>query len=67
VGFPGGSVSKEAVCNAGDQDLIPGLGRSPGGRHDNPFQYSYLENPLDSGSWWATVNGVKKSQTGLGN
>ena len=63
-------VVKILPDNAGavrDTGFIPGSGRSPGGRHDNPFQYSYLENPLDSGSWWATVNGVKKSQTGLGN
>ena len=44
-GFSGGSDSKESTCNVGDQGLIPGLGRSPGGRHDNPLQYSRLENP----------------------
>ena len=36
---------KESACNTGDMDLIPGLGRSPGGGHGNPHQYSYLENP----------------------
>ena len=36
-GFPGGSVGKEYACSAGDLDLIPGLGRSPGGGHGNPF------------------------------
>ena len=41
----GGSDSKESACNAGDLDLIPGLGRSPGRGHGNPFQYSCLENP----------------------
>ena len=45
-GFPGGSDSKESSCNAGDLGLIPGLGRSPGGGHGNPLQYSWLENPL---------------------
>ena len=45
VGFPGGSDGKESACNAGDLGLIPGLGRSPGGGHSNPFQYSCLENP----------------------
>ena len=40
---------------------IPGSGRSPGGRHGNPLQYSYLENPMDGGAWWATVCGVTKS------
>ena len=44
-GFPGGSDGKEYACNAGDLGLIPGLGRSPGGGHGNPLQYSYLENP----------------------
>ena len=43
VGFPGGSDDKE--CNTGDLGSIPGLGRSPGGGHGNPLQYSCLENP----------------------
>ena len=43
--FPGGSDSKESACSAGNLSLIPGLGRSPGGGHGNPFQYSCLENP----------------------
>ena len=38
-------------------------GRSPGGRHGNPFQYSCLENPRDRGLWWAMVHRVTKSQT----
>ena len=42
--FPGGSDSKESVCNVGDLGLIPGLVRSPGGRYGNPLQYSCLEN-----------------------
>ena len=45
MGFPGCSDSKEATCNEGDLGSIPGLGRSPGGRHGNPLQYSCLENP----------------------
>ena len=45
LGFPGGSDGKESACNAGDLGLIPGLGRSPGGGHGNPLQYSCLENP----------------------
>ena len=45
MGFPGGSDGKESACNAGDLGSIPGLGRSPGGGHDNPIQYSCLENP----------------------
>ena len=43
--FTGGSDGKESACNAGDLGLIPGLGRSSGGRHGNPLQYSCLENP----------------------
>ena len=46
-GFPGGSNRKESVCNAGDQGLVPGLGRSPGERNGNPLQYSCLENSMD--------------------
>jgi len=45
MGFPGGSAVKNPPANAGDVDLIPGLGRSPGGGHGNPLQYSCLENP----------------------
>ena len=45
MGFPGSSAGKESACNAGDLGLIPGLGRSPGGGHSNPLQYSGLENP----------------------
>ena len=44
-GFPGGSDGKESASNAGNLGAIPGLGRSPGGGHGNPFQYSFLENP----------------------
>ena len=56
------------VPNAGDiRDLgsIPESGRSPGGGHGNPLQYSCLENPLDRGVWQATVHEVTKSQTRL--
>ena len=45
LGFLGGSIDKESACNAGDLGSIPGLGRSPRGRHGNPPQYSCLENP----------------------
>ena len=40
-----------------DMGPIPGSGRSSGGRHGNPLQYSFLENPMDRGAWWATVHG----------
>ena len=63
LGFPGGSVSKESACNADDLSPIPGLGRSPGGGHGNPLQYSCLENPMDRGAWQAAVHGVTKHQT----
>ena len=52
---------KTLPTNAGDLTdvgLIPGLGRSPGGRYDNPLQYSCLENPMDRGVWQAAVHGV---------
>ena len=48
-----------------DAGLIAGQGRSPGGGHDNPVQYSCLEKPMDGGAWSATVHGVAKSQTRL--
>ena len=48
-----------------DLGLIPGSGRSPGGGHDNPLQYSCLENPTDREAWVATVHGVAESQTRL--
>ena len=65
LGFPGGSDHKDSTCNAGDLGSIPGLGRSPGGGHGNPLQYSCLENPMNRGAWWATVYGVTKSQIWL--
>ena len=49
--------------DTGDTDSIPGSGRSPEGGHGNPLQYYCLENPMDRGTWWATVHGVTKSQT----
>ena len=45
LGFPSGSGGKVSACNVGDPGSIPGLGRSPGGGHDHPLQYSCLENP----------------------
>ena len=54
---------KKPPANAGDASLIPGSGRSPGGRHGNPLQCSCLENPVDRGSWWATVHRVSESDT----
>ena len=56
----GGSDGIESACNAGDPGSIPGLGRSPGGGHNNPLQYSCLENFMERGAWWATVLGVQR-------
>ena len=61
-------VVKNLLANAEDsRDMgsIPGWGRSPGGGHGNPLQYSCLENSLDRGAWWATVHGFTKSWTWL--
>ena len=49
--FPGGSDGKASAYNAGDLGLIPGSGRSPGEGNGNPFQYSFLEHPMDRGAW----------------
>ena len=63
--FPSGSVGKESACNSGDASLITGWGRSSGGGHGNPPQYSCLENPMGSGAWRSIDHGVTKSQTWL--
>ena len=63
--FPGSLVVKNLPANAGDMDLIPALGRSPGEENGNPLLYLCLENPLDRGAWQATVYGVIKNQTRL--
>ena len=51
--------------NVNDTVSFPGSGRSPGGGHGNPLQYSCLENPTDRGAWWAAVHRVTKSWTQL--
>ena len=59
-------VAKNLPTNAGDTGdpgLIPEMGRSPGEGHGNPLQYSYLENLMDRGAWWAMVHRVAKSRT----
>ena len=61
-------VIKNLPANAGDirdVSLIPGWGRSPGGGHSNPLQYSSLESPMDRGAWRATVHKATKSRTRL--
>ena len=50
-------MGKESACSAGDKGdvgSIPGPGKSPGGEHGNPLQYSCLKDPMDRGAWWAT-------------
>ena len=57
-------VAKKLPDSAGDirdAGSIPDLGRFPGGRHDNPFWYSCLENPMDRGAWWVMVYRIPKS------
>ena len=59
-GFPRGPVVKNPPANARDAGSIPGSGRAPGKENGNPLQYSYLENPMDTGDWLATVHGVTR-------
>ena len=58
-GFPGSSVIKNLLANAGDMGLIPGRGRSPGRGNSNPLQW----DPMSRGIWWTIVLGVAKSRT----
>ena len=61
-------VVKNLPVNVGDirdMGLIAQSGRSPGGGHGNPLQYSCLENPMDKGAWWVIVHKVAKSRTQL--
>ena len=50
--FPACTSGKQPPVKAGGVGLISGLGKSPGGGHGNPLQYSCLENPMDRGAWW---------------
>ena len=67
MGFPGGSDSKESICNVGDLDLIPGW--------EDPLEEGMAIHssilvwriPVDRGAWQATVHGVTKSQTRQSN
>ena len=62
---PCGGSGKESACNVGDLGSIPGSGKSPGEGNGNPLQYSCQENPMDRGTFLATVHGVTKSWTRL--
>ena len=59
-GFSDGSDGEEFACNAGDQGLIPGSGRSPGEGNGYLFQYSCLESSMDRGAWQDTVHGLQR-------
>ena len=59
-------MGKESACNAGDVgvvDSIPGSGRSPGGGHGNPLEYSWLESPMERGAGQAIGHRVSESDT----
>ena len=62
--FLGNLDGKESACNVGDLGLIPGSGRTPGEGHDNPLQYSCLDNSMGRVQW-AIVHGITKSQPQL--
>ena len=61
--YLGGSHSKESACNMGDLGSIPGLVSSPGEGNRYPLRSSCLENPMDTGAWWAIRHGVAESDT----
>ena len=60
-GLPCWLGAKNPPANAGDSSSIPGSGRSPGEGNGNPLQYPCLGNPVDRGTWQATVHGVSKA------
>ena len=66
---PRGKKKKETPARQGTRlerwEFHPWVGRSPGGGQGGPLQHSCLENPIDRGAWWATVQGVTKSRTRL--
>ena len=64
-GLPWWFSGKESTCQCRDSGLIPGLEISHGEGKSNPLQYSYLEDSMDRGAWWATVHGVAKEWTWL--
>ena len=64
IGLPWWLSGNECASNAGtagDTGSVPGWGRSPGGWHGNPLQYSCLENAVDRGAWQGTVHRVAES------
>ena len=65
LGDPKDSACPMQEIRERDVSSILGWGKPPGVGNSNPFQYSCLENPMDRGTWWATVHGATKSQTQL--
>ena len=60
MGFPGDASGKERAGDLRYPGWIPELGRSPGGGHSNPLQYTWLENSMDRGAWQETIHEVCK-------
>ena len=68
LGFPGSTVIKNQLANAGDTrdaSSVPGSGRSPEIGNSNPLQYSCLKSSMDRGAWWTAAPGITKSQRWL--
>ena len=61
MGFPSGSVVKNPPTNVREVGSVPRSGRSPGGGNGNLLQYSCVENSIDRGIWWTTVQRAPKS------
>ena len=64
-GFPADLRGRESAWKTGSPSSIPGSGRCLGEGNGNPLQYSWLENPMDRGAWWAAVHRVAQSRTQL--
>ena len=60
MSFPGGLDGKESACSVGDLDSISGSEGSPGEGNGYPLQFSYLENSMDRGAWWAKSKGSQE-------
>ena len=63
LGCPGGTSGKKPTCQCGRLELLLGSGSFPAGGHGSTLQCSFPENPVDGGTYWATVHGVAKSWT----
>ena len=65
LGWGRDTNGKEPACQCRRCEFDSWVGKIPWRRHGNPLQYSCLENPMDRGTWWATVHGVAESWTQL--